>query len=260
MSRNEETATDTIDFAEYAVSKNLSEDQIEKLESMTAEERQEHLAILVQAELDGDALNFVDVETDELDNMKVFTVGDLVPGQILSGRYLGVRHIFSKKLKENWKEFVAADGTVYYYNAIYVFEGITDKKEWGIFKSPTLNLLEKMTTLASGSGKKNPAVKLTYIGKIEGRDVLERDYKLKITKGTSAHVFKVQHEPNTEILKFEVKGIVCSLNSPLPMTSSTAGGAKVDKLQSSANNFNRLKQAGMGKGAVLIGESTNVAQ
>lgn len=234
----------------FAERHNLSADQVERLEKMDAEALKIHIETFEAALADADAFNFVDLEEDVQDTMKVFTVGDLVAGQVLAGRLKGVRHIYSKKVKENWKEFALPDGSILYYNSIFVFSSADGKTEWGIFKSPTLSILEKATTKSSGSGKKDPAVQLTYIGKVEGREVLEKEHGIKLTKGQSAHVFKVRTEPNTEILKYEVRGVVNSLNSPLPMISGAKAG--VDKTQASAQNYKRLQQASMGNSAVLL--------
>ena len=243
--------TDTTEtLVAFAEKYGLSNEQTERLAGLDAAALAAHIEAFEAAIVDAELAKVVDVEEDVQDTMKVFTVGDLVPGRSLAGRLKGVRHIYSKKLKENWKEFHQPDGQILYYNSIFVFSSLDGKTEWGIFKSPALSLLEKMTTKSSGSGKKDPIVKLNYIGKVEGREELEKEHGIKLTKGTAAHVFKVQHEPNIEILKYEVRGVVNSLNSPLPMTSSAA--SNVDKTTASAQNYKRLQAARMGSSAALI--------
>jgi hypothetical protein len=116
-------------------------------------------------------------------------------GQTITGRFRGTVPMSSTDFKENWKDEVIEGKTVY-TNRYFEFETMDGKSRFGIYQNPFLNkVLPKLATKASISKvEKNPVVSMTYLGIIEGREVLAKEYDLQLTKGNSAHVVNVKLE------------------------------------------------------------------
>lgn len=175
----------------------------------------------------------------EQDNTVILAPGGigLRAGTKFRAYLLGTVHIFSKEMKENWKEFKGKNQT-FFYNSNYKFRDMNGK-EFGIWSSPTLRILEKLPTHASlpGMVKSDPLVEIHYLGKIEGKEVLKQEYGIELIKGNAAHVFKVKVAENVQYNPY-IKGCVNSLNSPVPVESDSS--APVSREEATRANYERL--------------------
>lgn len=156
-------------------------------------------------------------ELETSDQYPIFSFGTeagegvITPKNKVRGTFLGTVPMFSKTYKENW-ETLEVEGQTMYMSTHYAFEDAKGNK-FGIFGSSTLWKLQKIPTAVTGKAFGNPLVEIEYIGKIEGRDVLEKEYGIKLTKGNSAHVFDVKTNVAVDPT---VKGCINYLRNPTP--------------------------------------------
>jgi len=239
--------------AQAAVLGSLSAEEVAELSTMTTEEVQGNLDILASlassASAAGD-VNFVDAKPEQ-QNLPLLVAGGmgLRAGTVITAYLLGTVHIFAKEQKENWKEF-RTEKNLYYYNSYYKFRDLNGK-EFGIWASPTLRILEKIPTNAATPSlvKADPMVRISYVGKIEGKERLKQEFNLEITKGNAAHVFQVKTADSVRFNSF-IKGCINSLNAPTPHESSDA--TSVSKEEATRSNYERLMalEADRGQGDV----------
>lgn len=165
-------------------------------------------------------------------------VAKIPVGKKIFGRLLGTRFVHSKEHKENWKKTKAADGTIRYSNSYFVFENMKTGLKFGVWNMAGLRILEKVVTSESlgDSTGKNPEVAIEYVGLIEGRDKLQKDYGIILTEGNSSHVFDVVVEKGAIINQYEA-GCMNPLNDPEPFVSS---GEKKDKVEATKERFAQI--------------------
>lgn len=164
---------------------------------------------------DDTGLKTFDLETSETYPIFSFGIeageGVILPKNKIRGTFLGTVPMFSKTFKENWDE-ITENGQTVYMSTHYAFEDAKGNK-FGVFGSSTLWKLQKIPTLATGKAFVNPLVEVEYIGKVEGRETLEKEYGIKLTKGNSAHVFDVKTNAHVDPT---VKGCINYLRNPVP--------------------------------------------
>jgi len=172
-------------------------------------------------------------------NIPVLTAGSLGlrAGSKFRAYLLGTVHIFSKEIKENWKEFKGVTQT-FYYNSYFKFRDVNGK-EFGVWSSPTLRILEKIPTHASlpGMVKTDPMVEVSYHGKIEGKERLKQEFGIELTKGNAAHVFNVKVADGVVYNPY-IKGCINNLNSPTPVESASAAG--ISREEATRANYEKL--------------------
>lgn len=176
------------------------------------------------------------------DNLNIFIAGGigLKAGTVIQAYLLGTYHVFSKAVKENWKEFIASNGELFFYNSYYKFSDLNGK-EFGIWSYATLRDLEKIPTKATNPMvKANPLVKIVYHGKIEGKELLKQKYDIVLSKGNSAHVFETTIDGAASYDRY-VKGCVNNLNRPTPTIGLTS--SDITKEEASQLNFEKIMQA-----------------
>jgi hypothetical protein len=201
----------------------LTDAEKAEMSVMSPEERVQALELMASlsasAEFSGDTV-FKDAKPEQ-DTTVVLSPGGmgLRAGTKFVAYLQGTIHIFAKDIKENWKEYKEGNKT-YFYNSNYKFRDLNGK-EFKIWASPTLRILEKIPTHSATPSlvKSDPLVEIHYIGKIEGKEVLKQEYGIELTKGNSAHVFKVKVAEGVKFNPY-VKACVNSLNSPFPIQSS----------------------------------------
>jgi hypothetical protein len=193
--------------------------------------------LAASANIAGDVA-FKDARPEQI-NIPVLTAGGigLRAGSKFRAYLLGTVHIFSKEIKENWKEFKGTTQT-FYYNSYYKFRDVNGK-EFGVWASPTLRILEKIPTHASLPGlvKNDPMVEVSYHGKIEGKERLKQEFGVELTKGNAAHVFNVKVAEGV-VYNAYMKGCINSLNSPTPTESSKDGS--ITREDATRANYERL--------------------
>jgi hypothetical protein len=219
----------------------LTAEEQAEVSIMSADDRVQALELIsslaASATIGGD-MTFRDAKPEQ-DNTVILSPGGmgLRPGTTFRAYLLGTVHIFSKTIKENWKEFKGNTQT-FYYNSNYKFRDMNGK-EFGIWASPTLRILEKIPTHASLPSivKADPLVEIHYVGKIEGKDLLKQEYGIELIKGNAAHVFKVKVADGVQYNPY-IKGCVNSLNSPFPIESDS--GNPVSREEATRANYERL--------------------
>lgn len=137
----------------------------------------------------------------------------LYAGDEIGGEFLGTNPMFSTEPKENWDEQLV-DGKKIWVNKHYAFKK-ADGTLFGLFATSTLWKLQKIATSATNPSIKNPMVKVSYIGLVEGKEVLKEQYGVEITSGNKAHVCKLAHSRDAKISEY-TKGCVNLLRSPKP--------------------------------------------
>lgn len=214
-----------------------------------------------------------DIATQELgterEDLKIYSLGQgPLKGSVerplqVEGYLAGTVHVHSKDFKENWEEVVRpSDGQVFYCNTYYQIVLMNGKK-LNIWSSPTLRKLEKVLTHTSAPKyvKKDPYISFTYVGKIEGKERILREFNIKLTKGDSCHVCKdLVIEDGAKVMEFQ-KGTFNSLNSP-----ALPGGAKaaVDVDALNVEMYERLSgnsaNMAIGLDSVIDAEATPIQQ
>lgn len=137
----------------------------------------------------------------------------LYAGDEIGGEFLGTNPMFSTEPKENWEE-VLVDGKKIWTNKHYVFKK-ADGTMFGLFATSTLWKLQKIVTSATKATVANPKVKISYVGLVEGKELLKEKYGVEITSGNKAHVCKLAHSKDAVISEY-TKGCVNLLRSPRP--------------------------------------------
>jgi len=241
---NKTTTTEVVaglDQKLQAIFNGLSASEQAEIAIMNMEEKVQSLELIASlaasATIGGD-MGFKDAKPEQ-DSTVILSPGGigLRPGTTFRAYLLGTVHIFSKDMKENWKEFKGKNQT-FFYNSNYKFADMNGK-EFGIWSSPTLRILEKIPTHASLPSivKANPLVEIHYVGKVEGKEVLKQQYGIELTKGNAAHVFTVKVADGVQYNPY-IKGCVNSLNSPVPVESDSAN--PVSREEATRANYERL--------------------
>jgi hypothetical protein len=238
-----------------AILADMTSEQTEAINALSNEEKLAKLDFLLSIQtsaLVANDVDFVDVKPVK-ENIEILIAGGLglTAGTRIRAFLMGTVHIFSRDFKENWKEFKGDNGTTYFYNSYIKFQGV-DGKEFGIWNSPTLRMLEKVPTHASLPElvKANPMVEVTYVGKIEGRDRLAKEFGIELRQGNSAHVFQPKIAAGVKYDSY-VKGCVNSLNSPFPIERGEAGTI-VTREEATRSNYEKL-MALQNNGSVIAG-------
>jgi len=243
MSKTKNTVTETaiVDAKYAAVLADYSEKEKEAFLKLSDEDKQAEVDLLLSIQASATAsvdVEFKDVKPEQ-DNINILTAGGpgLRAGAKIRAYLLGTVHIFSKEFKENWKEF-QGETTTFYYNTYLKFRGL-DGKEFGIWGSATLRMLEKVPTHASlpTMVKEDPMVEISYVGKIEGRERLEKEFGIIIKQGNSAHVFNAKVAASAQYDAY-VKGCVNSLNSPTP--TENGAGPVISREEATRSNYEKL--------------------
>jgi hypothetical protein len=244
VKENKTVSTDVVTGLEprlKAIFASLTTAEQAELSVMNVQERQDALdlmASLAASATAGNDIIFKDAKPEQ-DNAVILTPGGmgLRAGSKFRAYLLGTVHIFSKEIKENWKEFIGKTQT-FYYNSYYKFRDVNGK-EFGIWSSPTLRILEKLPTHASlpGMVKSDPLVEISYIGKIEGKEILKQEHGIELQKGNVAHVFKVK-VPESVSYNPYIKGCINNLNSPTPVESDS--DTPVSREEATRANYERL--------------------
>jgi hypothetical protein len=249
MGKKNETTTPAVAAESLTLSPKLQA----VLESLSAEERADILAMEPEAQVDALEMiasleNSENVATDvefvaakpERDDILILTAGGpgLRAGKKIRAFLMGTVHVFAKEMKENWKEYKGRTQT-FFYNSYFKFKDINGK-EFGIWSSPTLRILEKIPTHASTPSlvAQNPMVEIKYVGLVEGKEVLKQVYGIELTKGNKAHVFQVNVASGVRYNAY-VKGCVNSLNSPFPIESDETAGT-VSREEATRANYEKL--------------------
>lgn len=221
------------ELTEFA--KTLSQEQIVAVNEMeNDDQRVDYLSLL--SEMNADVEILADTETteigfsDEGDNTPILTFGaegDVKAGDRISGRLIGTLPIFTKEKKENW-EVRMVKGVKYYFNYAFVIATTTGRK-FAIFQSPMLRILGKVITPDTCNLERSPVsgrllskepvtVQIQYDGK-KTKAELEKDYGLKMEKGTEGHAFVVRLSKNAVIEKY-AKGVLNWTRKPEPIVAA----------------------------------------
>lgn len=236
-------ATVGLDARLSAVFATLTPEEQKEFEAMSLEDRILELSMIADiSESSVSLLKGANLKAakEENINLPILTAGGpgLRAGTKIAAFFMGVHHVFSKEVKENWKPF-KGNKQMYYYNSYLKFK-TRDGKEFGIWNSATLSILTKVLTHSSAPGiiAKDPLVAITYVGLVEGREVLERDYGIVLTTGNKAHVFTTDIEEGAQIMQYK-KGVFCNLNAPTPIESDEDSAA-ITKEDATRSNYERL--------------------
>ena len=251
--KTDNTTTDGLEKYS-AILADMTSEQREAIDALSTEDKAAKLDFLLSIQSSAVVANdveFVDVKPVK-ENIEILIAGGLglTAGTRIRAYLMGTVHIFSKEFKENWKEFKGDNGTTFFYNSYIKFQGV-DGKEFGIWNSPTLRMLEKVPTHSALPElvKANPMVEVTYVGKIEGRDRLAKEFGIELRQGNSAHVFQPRVAAGVKYDAY-VKGCVNSLNSPFPIERSEAG--TVSREEATRSNYEKL-MALQNNGSVIAG-------
>jgi hypothetical protein len=153
-------------------------------------------------------------------------------GQSIVGEFVGTVPMWSTEPKENWKE-EEAEGRKYWTSLHYKFVNPKTGKHFGIFSTSTLFNLQKIVTSATDPSVKNPLIGIRYLGKIEGKDVLEKEHGIILTKGSSAHVCKLL-TPKGMTIDTYFSGCLNYTRNPLPNFGTKV---KLSKIEQAKKNF-----------------------
>lgn len=101
--------------------------------------------------------------------------------------------------------------------------------------------------------KADPMVEIAYEGKIEGKEHIKQKYGIELSKGNSIHIFNVKVADSVSYNPY-IKGCLNSLNSPLPIESSSKDG--VSREEATRSNYEKLMalQAGGNDVAGLLAQ------
>lgn len=161
----------------------------------------------------------------------------LYAGESLVGEFIGTVPMFSLEPKENWEETVV-EGKKVWLNQHYLFKNPKTGDLFGLHDArASLWILEKISTSMTNPSIPNPVVKIDYVGIVEGKDVLEKEYGIKLKTGKEAHVAKVLTQKGTQIDTY-ASGAVNLTRDPRPNFGSAE---KVDRMTQNARNFERAK-------------------
>jgi len=235
-------ATDVINEKYLAVLADYSDKEKEAFLALTPEEQEEEVNGLLA--LQAPAIAATDVEMvstkPEQESIKIYSAGGpgLRAGAKFKAYLMGTHHVFAKEFKENWKEFVAQDGTMFYTNDYLQFKGL-DGKIFGVWGGATLRSLEIVPTLSSNTGRIDPLVEVSYTGKIEGKERLEKEFGIKLTKGNSCHIFTSEVDARLIYDRY-TKGCINSLNKPFPMVSN---GPTISRDEATRANYEKIMLA-----------------
>ena len=230
----------TLDAKYNALLADMTADERAEIEALSSEEQVAKLDFLLSLQSSAVVVagEFKDIKPVK-ENINILIAGGigLKAGTKIRAQLMGTVHVFSKEFKENWKEFQGTNAT-YFYNSYYKLRG-ADGVEFGIWSSPTLRMLEKIPTHASLPTlvKNDPMVEITYVGKIEGRERLAKEFGIELRQGNSAHVFQTKVEASVKYDAY-VKGCVNSLNSPTPVEKSST--ETVSREEATRANYEKL--------------------
>jgi len=254
MAKNKQTeveASDVIDQKYLAVLSDYSDKEKEAFLKLSEEEKEEEVAGLLA--LQASAVALTDIEMTETkpeqESIKIYSAGGpgLRAGSKIKAYLMGTHHVFAKEFKENWKEFVAQDGTVFFTNDYLQFKGL-DGKVFGVWGGATLRSLEVVPTLSSATGQIDPLVEISYIGKIEGRERLAKEFGIKLTQGNSCHIFTTKVDARVKYDKY-TKGCTNSLNRPFPIQNN---GPVITRDEATRINYEKIMNAQNNSNVVLI--------
>jgi len=223
-----------------AIYDGLSEEDKAELSVMSLEEKMNALQLAGSLKSSSNVdVVFNEVSANETENINILIPGGfgLRAGTEITAYLMGTYHVISKSVKENWKELVDEDGTVYYYNNYYKFRDINGTI-FGIWASPTLSILQKIPTHSATPSlvKADPLVRVKYIGKVEGKEILKQEYGIELSKGNSSHVFITSVAGNVVFDRY-VKGCINHLNSPTPKKTKKSG---LTSFEASKANYERI--------------------
>lgn len=178
------------------------------------------------------------VETKVEDKFAILSAGGigLRAGTTFRAALMGTHHIFVSDYRENWEEYVENDKT-WFYNSHFKFKGVDDGKIFGVWNYGTLSDLKKMPTLSSKTGAVDPIVEITYVGKVEGRDILKSKYNIELTRGNEAHVFIIKTDG---VFDRYASGVVNNLNAPYPLASKKS---TLNKYEATRLNYEKIQAA-----------------
>jgi hypothetical protein len=238
-----DTATTTDGLEKFAaILADMTPDQQTALATLTDEEKVAKLEFLLSIQSSAVFANdveFLDVKPVK-ENIEILTAGGmgLTAGTRIRAFLLGTVHVYTKDFKPNWKIFTSENGATYYYNSYIKFQNVQGI-DFGIWNSPTLRMLEKVPTNAALPElvKSNPLVEVNYVGKIEGRERLSKEFGIELRQGNSAHVFQPKIAAGVKYDSY-VKGCVNSLNSPFPIERAEAGSVSRD--EATRSNYEKL--------------------
>ena len=178
-------------------------------------------------------------QVTEVDDYSIMSFGDVLTegtereenviyaGETVVGEFIGTVPMWSTEPKENWKE-EEAEGRKYWTSLHYKFLDVKSKKPFGIFGSSTLFNLQKIATSETDPALTNPVVGVRYLGKIEGKEILEKEHGIVLTKGTSAHVAKLLTTPLVVIDPY-FAGCCNYTRNPLPNFGTKTKMSKIDQ-------------------------------
>lgn len=242
--------------------KAFSAEELEAFKALPSDERRiEMLEMIASTALATDVTgDFEEISgADEQEDVTILSAGGLgcQAGQVFVARFLGTVPMFSQDFKENWEEHVIEGRTVY-MNSYYLFENAKTGKKFGLYKAPCLNkVLPKVPTKASnGNVAANPLVRITYVGKIKGKDVLRDKYDLVLTSGNEAHVHTVELERGIRFDRYR-PGVVNYLKNPIP---NLGAKEKLSTLDQAQRDWAQLEMVNGGEAQAAIGGSATPAQ
>ena len=157
-------------------------------------------------------------------------------GDEIGGEFLGTKPMFSTEPKENWDEQVI-EGRKVWTNKHYVFRK-ADGSLIGLFASSTLWKLQKIATAATHPAIKNPLVKVSYVGLIEGKERLKDEFGIEIKSGNKAHVCRIAHSKDARVSE-TVAGCVNLTQSPRPTFGKTSDLSSFDQ---DVANYEKMAQ------------------
>lgn len=160
----------------------------------------------------------------------------LYKGDEIGGEFLGTAPMFSTEPKENWNEELV-DGKKIYTNKHYVFKK-ADGSLFGLFATSTLWKLQKIATSATHPQIVNPKVKVSYVGLVEGKELLEKEFGIKITSGNKAHVCKIAHSKDARVSEYTA-GCVNLLRNPRPEFGNKSN---LTSFEQDVANFTKMQE------------------
>lgn len=229
-----------VDAKFTALLSTFSEKEVQDFNLLTDEVKEMRLAIFndMASAIAVDLGDFVELGQKN-ENIEIYSAGGpmLREGSVTRARLHGTIYIKSKDFKENWAVKQDDNGATYYQNQFFQLETLGGNA-FGIWNYPTLRKLEKIKTVTSGSlaGGKDPIVEITYVGKIEGRDILKQKYGIDLKQGNSAHIFIVKAEKSAKVDEYAA-GCVNPLNSN---TLESSTGPKLSRDEATRANFEKL--------------------
>lgn len=248
----------TLSAEQQAVLKGLTEDERKAYDGLETDAvRVAWLGALVgldedNAELDKQIETRVVDEGDDRRKYPIFRPGEgpLREGRRLVARFLGTVPMFSDKPKENWAEKVF-HGKTWYFNYHYLFAR-KDGTLFGTFDSPMLRPLRKVFTnysyecqVAEGLAPvrrvtKDPAVKIEYVGKLEGKEKIKELFpNFEMQRGNAVHGYRLELEEDATTANRYSRGIVNLTDNPVPSAPSSTG-EKLDTVDVAANSWAAL--------------------